>query len=283
MNFIALDVETANPDLSSICQIGIVTFVNGEPSHTWSSLINPLDHFDPMNMHIHGITPHDVRKAPTWKGIVEQVRAATENQTVVTHGSFDRSALARVCAKHQVSPLDCQWLDTCMVVRRTWEDVAYSGYGLSAMARRLGIVFNHHDAAEDATATGRVLVHALRNSGKTIEQWLERVRKPIFPDDAHYAASGNPDGPLSGNNIVFTGALAMPRWEAAQHAAKAGCDIAESVTKRTTLLVVGDQDITKLAGHERSNKHRKAEALIAKGQPIRILCESDFIALIALT
>jgi DNA polymerase III subunit epsilon len=40
--------------------------------------------------------------------------------------------------------------------------------------------------------------------------------------------------------------------------------------------VVGDQDIVKLAGHEKSSKHRKAEALIADGQGIRILRETVF-------
>jgi DNA polymerase III subunit epsilon len=48
------------------------------------------------------------------------------------------------------------------------------------------------------------------------------------------------------------------------------------VTKHTTLLVVGDQDVRKLAGHEKSAKHRKAEELIANGQRIRIISESDF-------
>ena len=42
------------------------------------------------------------------------------------------------------------------------------------------------------------------------------------------------------------------------------------------MLVVGDQDIKKLAGHEKSSKHRKAEALILAGQSIRILRETDF-------
>jgi hypothetical protein len=46
-------------------------------------------------------------------------------------------------------------------------------------------------------------------------------------------------------------------------------------------LVVGDQVINQLAGHEKSSKHRKAEELIAKGQPIRILGESDFRELLA--
>lgn len=46
--------------------------------------------------------------------------------------------------------------------------------------------------------------------------------------------------------------------------------------KKTTILVVGDQDVTKLAGKEKSSKHQKAERLITKGQQIRILRESDF-------
>ena len=46
--------------------------------------------------------------------------------------------------------------------------------------------------------------------------------------------------------------------------------------------VVGDQDIRHLAGHEKSNKHRKAEELIAKGQPIRILAERDFAAIVGM-
>jgi DNA polymerase-3 subunit epsilon len=42
------------------------------------------------------------------------------------------------------------------------------------------------------------------------------------------------------------------------------------------MLVVGDQDMRRLAGHEKSSKHRKAEQLALKGQSIRILRESDF-------
>ena len=68
----------------------------------------------------------------------------------------------------------------------------------------------------------------------------------------------------------------MPRHEAADAAAAAGCEVATSVSHRTSLLVVGDQDLRKFAGHEKSTKHRKAEELIAQGQHIRIVCESDF-------
>lgn len=54
------------------------------------------------------------------------------------------------------------------------------------------------------------------------------------------------------------------------------------MTKKTTLLVVGDTDVQRLAGHEKSSKHRKAEELVAKGAPIRILRETDFRELVAM-
>ena len=75
---------------------------------------------------------------------------------------------------------------------------------------------------------------------------------------------------------MFTGTLSVPRREAANAAAAAGCRVDDGVTKHTTLLVVGDEDLRRLNGHEKSSKHRKAEQLIANGQPIRILGESDF-------
>jgi DNA polymerase-3 subunit epsilon len=111
----------------------------------------------------------------------------------------------------------------------------------------------------------------------TIDQWLERVKQPIDPSTAlPITRDANPDGPLYGEILVFTGALSMSRRQAADAASVAGCEVADRLTRHTTLLVVGDQDIRKLAGHEKSSKHRRAEELIAKGQGIRIISESDF-------
>jgi len=127
-------------------------------------------------------------------------------------------------------------------------------------------------------------VRAMRETGLDLSGWLSRVRQPIDPNAAlPIVYDGNPDGPLYGDEIVFTGALNIHRREAAVFAAKAGCNVADGVTKSTTILVVGDQDVVKLAGHEKSRKHRKAEELIAKGQPIRILRESDYLRLIDTT
>ena len=46
LNFDAIDVETANADHSSICQIGIVHVWNGQICDKWVSLVYPEDWFD---------------------------------------------------------------------------------------------------------------------------------------------------------------------------------------------------------------------------------------------
>ena len=81
---------------------------------------------------------------------------------------------------------------------------------------------------------------------------------------------------MYGETVVFTGALGLPRKEAADLAASIGCRVDSNVTRRTSLLVVGDQDLRKLAGKTKSSKHAKAEKLISEGCDLRILGESDF-------
>jgi DNA polymerase III epsilon subunit-like protein len=46
MNFVAVDVETANSSLASICQIGAAFFIDGKLCETWETLVNPEEYFD---------------------------------------------------------------------------------------------------------------------------------------------------------------------------------------------------------------------------------------------
>jgi DNA polymerase-3 subunit epsilon len=282
MNFTVIDVETANPDLASICQVGIATFRDGRLRELWESFVDPQDYFDSINVSIHGIGYEAVRSAPKWHEIQEELISRLHGQIVVSHTAFDRAAVLRASEKCRIKPLECTWLDTARVVRRAWPAFAISGYGLANVAYHLGIEFEHHNAREDARAAGEILLRAISETGLSVSQWLDQVKLPIAPSTTlPIRRDANPNGPLYGEVLVFTGQLSMPRREAADAAAAAGFEVDVGVTKHTTLLVVGDQDICKLAGHEISSKHRKAEILIEKGQRIRIIGESDFRRLLA--
>lgn len=290
VDFVVIDVETANPSLSSICQVGIASFCNGGLADTWESLINPEDYFSPVNISIHGIDEHMVEDAPTWREIFSQISSRLRDRVVVSHSYFDRVAIERACERFDMAGCPCRWLDSVRVARIAWPELSNSGYGLSNLAFHFGIEYQAHDALEDARCAGLLVLRAVEATGLSTEQWLDRVRHPIpsngqihggraFPP--HVKRDGDPAGSLLGEVVVFTGSLSISREDAAEAAAEAGCCVDDSVTKHTTILVVGDQDVRRLAGHDKSLKQRKAEQLIGEGQHIRIVGESDFRQIVA--
>jgi len=282
MDFIALDFETANADMSSICQIGLADFKNGLLQEEWKTYIDPEDFFDWMNISIHGIDESTVEGSPILPDIANSIYNYLDGRIVVCHTHFDRVAIQQACSKYKLRNPSCTWLDSARVTRRTWEQYAWSGYGLVNVCDSLGYQFTHHDALEDAKAAAHILLSAIAKTGIDLQGWLKRVEQPIDPS-SNISREGNPEGYLFGEVLVFTGALDIPRREAADMAAKIGCTVANGVTKDTTILVVGDQDVKKLAGHDKSSKHRKAESLIKKGQTLRIVRESDFKELVNLS
>jgi len=285
VDFVAIDVETANADMASICQIGVAKYINGVLTEEWSSLVDPEDYFDFINIDIHGITEEDVAGKPTFSEVASQLGSFLTGTVCVSHTHFDRVSISRALAKYGLSDFDTTWLDSARVARRAWEEFAWGGYGLASVCNKIGYVFKHHDALEDAKASGHVLLAAIEKTGLDINAWLKRIKQPIDPSNISRGAAikrdGNPEGELYGEILVFTGALEILRREAADLASSVGCTVTAGVTKKTTLLVVGDQDISKLAGKEKSSKHLKAEQLIQKGQKIRIIKESDFKELVS--
>ena len=95
MKFVALDVEPANPDMSSICHIGIVHFEGGKIADSWSTLVDPKDYFDGMNVSIHGIDEADVKGAPDYKQASAEFYRGICGQTCAIHTAFDRNAIHR--------------------------------------------------------------------------------------------------------------------------------------------------------------------------------------------
>lgn len=197
MDFTSIDVETANADLSSICQIGVVQFRDGVVANRWKTLVNPNDYFDAMNVSVHGITESDVSAAPAFPEIAEQLGLLLTSSIVCCHTSFDRTAVHAAHTKNCLIAPDVQWLDTARVVRRTWLERSRSGYGLGPVAEMLGISFRHHDAEEDARAAGEILLHAIAKSGLTVAEWIVRAKQPITPSKSgpseRHTRDGNPE------------------------------------------------------------------------------------------
>ncbi|MDP0930055.1 exonuclease domain-containing protein [Paracoccus onubensis] len=278
--FIALDVETACSDVASICQIGLACVQPDNEIQTFSMLIDPRTRFDPFNIRLHGIGPDHVAQAPGFADALRVLLPLLTQHHLVQHSNFDKQAVNAACRSCGIDAPDLRWSDSVTIARRAWPELkGNGGHGLANLKRKLNLRFHHHDAGEDARAAAMVVQHAESHLGLSFEDLIKPVGKKGYAPAITMA--GNPSGPLAGFTVVFTGALGMSRTEAAELAARAGMSVKAGVTKQTTHLVVGDQDLSLLAGHARSSKHRKAQEMQDVGHPIQIIGESDFRRLVA--
>ena len=174
MNFVAIDVETANSSVASICQIGIAEYASDGLVSEWETLVNPLAGFNPWNTAIHGITADAVEAAPTLSDIYEDLALRLQDKVVVCHTHFDRVALARALRLYGLPPIACTWLDSAKVARRAWKQFARRGYNLKNVCAFLGYEFGHHNALADAKAAGFIILEACRHAGLNIDDWLHR-------------------------------------------------------------------------------------------------------------
>ena len=193
LTFNSIDVETANADRASICQIGIVHVREGVITDQWQTLVNPEDWFDPWNVSIHGIDEADVGDSPTLPEVRAELRTRLRGSVLVSHTSFDRVAFERAMTRYDLEQLHVTWLDSAKIARRAWpERYGRSGYGLKNVARNLDIIFRHHDALEDARAAAEIVLRACAATKIDIEGWLRRVECPIFPPSSRSSSGSTP-------------------------------------------------------------------------------------------
>ena len=154
LDFVAIDVETANDDWGSICQIG-----QAGASGSWLCTPPPgLERFDALNIGIHGITPDDVADAPAFGDVLGDVVAAVGELPVVAHNAqFDMTAFSRACAAAgQPVP---HWTFGCSLALARAAKLGISNHRLPTVAAHFGVeLAKHHDALSDARACGDIIV-----------------------------------------------------------------------------------------------------------------------------
>jgi DNA polymerase-3 subunit epsilon len=312
MDFITIDFETATPERHSPCEIGLTFVENDEIRATKSWLIKPpsYPYFNPFNVSIHGITPNDVKDAPEFFDLWNELLPLLRERFLIAHNAgFDFSVLRKTLEFYEI-PLPC--LDygcTCVFAKKVWPH--FPMYGLKPLCEYNGISFNHHRAGADSEATAKLALKIFANVGiSTVGDIVEKLQvnigrcfedgyKPcgnirIKPPRSHTAnlsakniiadpAKQNPESVFFEKVVAFTGTLSsMSRAEAFQLIADIGGIPSDSVTKNTDYLVVGQQDFRIVGQDGMSSKQRKAIEIAEKGCPIEILSEEDFVKNMAL-
>jgi len=270
--FVAIDVETANGNRHSICQVGMAMVAHDGTIDTHGFLVDPREPFQTFNSQLHGIDADMVRGSPGFTTALQPVRGFLERHMLIQHSNFDKMAFDAACAREGVVQLASTWFDSVRIARKAWPELrAYGGHGLGNLKKVLKLDFKHHDAVEDAWAAARVVMLAEERTGQGFaELGATAASRSRYP--AKIGLPGNEQGAFFGQSVCFTGRLGLDRMKASQIAAEAGFEVRTGVTKALTLLVVGDQDAEAAV----TTKQRRAMDLIQKGADLRIMTETEF-------
>ncbi len=151
--FSALDFETANWSPTSICQVGLVHFVDGKVTHEINELVRPPNNsYFYKNIEVHGIQPEDTENAREFDKVWFDMKPYIEDQVVVAHSSrLDVNCLRQTLAFYDQIQPEFEERCTLKIFRR----------GLGYLSKKYKIPLNHHDALSDAHACGQLYLRHL--------------------------------------------------------------------------------------------------------------------------
>lgn len=165
MRFTAIDFETANSYVGSICAVGLAVVEDDTVIEKKYWLVRPHDsysYFDPFNISIHGITPAMVRDADTWDKLYEsQILPRISGTVIAAHNAqFDMSALRHVLDAYCMEYPSARYICTYKAARKTWQHL--ENHKLNTVSDFLSFKFSHHNAQEDALACANILMAVQR-------------------------------------------------------------------------------------------------------------------------
>lgn len=175
MKIAVIDFETANHSRASACALGIAVIENGAITVRAETLIKPPETcgwFRDDFIGIHGITPDDVRDAPTFDAVFEAFRPHLQGAVLAAHNApFDMSVLGALLGCYHI-PYACESLCTLRLARAAWPRL--HRHNLAAVAAHLGVALDHHQAGSDAYAAACILL-ALRDCSRpALASYLRR-------------------------------------------------------------------------------------------------------------
>jgi DNA polymerase-3 subunit epsilon len=305
LSYVAIDFETANAHRTSPCSVGLTKVSHGQVVDSYYSLINPEEYFDAYNTQIHGIHEDEIIGAPTMAELYPRLLSFIGGLPLVAHNaSFDMSVLRFTLDKYRLPYPEVNYFCSYILAKKL---LTLSSYRLDRVASYYQIAFHHHQASDDAFVCAEIVrnmmqefqLDSLDQMQRAINYRLGRLHKhsyaPFSSIARHRRAYFKPSDlttskkqfdehhPLFHQVVVFTGVIqSMSRQDACQIVADCGGINGNSVTKQTTLLVVGHPD-RRTPTNQKSSKELKAEKLSSQGHEIKIVSENEFIYMLNLT
>ena len=151
VEYVTIDFETANGNLTSACSVGLVGCKNGKILFEKYYLINPQEEFLPQNVAIHGITKDMVIHERTFDQIYDEIYELINGNVLFAHAAtFDISVLKSLIKKYNLKTPNIKIGCTLKVSQIAFKDTLTS-FKLGNISSYLGVEHNKHNAISDAS------------------------------------------------------------------------------------------------------------------------------------
>lgn len=158
-SFIAIDVETANFEPTSICSIGAVKVENGVVVDRRYSLVCPEPNYYTWRCSaVHGLSDADTFDAPSFGTVWSEWQPWLEGYRLIAHNaSFDSRCIRSACRLYGLDePSD--WGCTLRAARKVIPRHVLPSKSLDSLCDFFGICLdNHHNALADAEAVVEIV------------------------------------------------------------------------------------------------------------------------------
>ncbi|PKP00570.1 MAG: hypothetical protein CVU13_00245 [Bacteroidetes bacterium HGW-Bacteroidetes-8] len=157
-SFAAIDFETANENLSSVCSVGVVVVRNGVITDEYYSLIQPEpNYYNYRNSCVHGLTSDDTDSARVFLYVWQEVEQLIAGLPLIAHNKqFDESCLKAVYRTYQMDYPDYEFYCTLSASRKAFGKTI-PNHQLHTVSAHCGFFLeNHHNALCDARACAAI-------------------------------------------------------------------------------------------------------------------------------
>lgn len=287
-DYTVIDLETTGFDssLDTILECGALKVKNNQVVDSFQELIYHQE-IDSFISKLTGITASMTKDARDEKSVLQDfIQFISDDIIVGFNVSFDINFLYDSSMRLFHSYFSNNYVDVMRIFRKATPELAH--HRLKDLKKKYVIQEDAHRALADCQATYQGFL-ALQNDIIKYYQSFDLFKGKEFSalenskikaKDFEPNPQANIKHPLHGKNVVFTGTLSKySRKQAWEIVASLGGQPCDSVTKKTDILVIGTQDPLRVNG-TKSNKEKKAESLILKGNEIQILNEDIFYYLI---
>lgn len=306
-NYVILDIETTglDPTYDNIIEVSALKIHDRIIVDELSTLIRPetgfivyddkdrdycmVDHekvryVDEFITNLTGITNKMLETAPVFYDVASDLLLFLGDHVIIGHNvNFDVNFLYDAFMKTLNTPLKNDFIDTLRLARKLLPELKH--HRLVDLTGYFDLDYSGaHRATKDCKSTLSCYLK-LKEIAET-KYGIDVLKKMFVPKSYKIDVTNiksdeecfDETSPFYKKTCVFTGTLdSFARKDAMQKVVNCGGSVSETVGKNTNYLIVGSFDYVKAVKGNKSNKIKRAESLIKKGEDISIISENVFL------